>query len=127
MYTFSFYRHRVSCGTQTPFPLSAMYAYPAFIQIGKDPDVRVEKLFVLGEVIPVETAKTQVKVTVPYNAQHMYFFLSKLSAYTFSADSSSNKYNACFCVNRYTLIFVFYSISIPHCCLFSSLHMLCMI
>ena len=60
-----------------------MYSYPAFIQIGKDPDVRVEKLFVLGEVIPVETAKTQVKVTVPYNAQHMYFFLSKLCAYTF--------------------------------------------
>ena len=57
-----------------------MYSYPAFIQIGKDPDVRVEKLFVLGEVIPVETAKTQVKVTVPYNAQHMYFFLSKLYA-----------------------------------------------
>ena len=68
-----------------------MYSCPAFIQIGKDPDVRVEKLFVLGEVIPVETAKTQVKVTVPYNAQHMYFFLSKLCAYTFSADSSLNK------------------------------------
>ena len=104
MYTFSFYRHRVSCGTQTPFLLSAMYSYPAFIQIGKDPDVRVEKLFVLGEVIPVETAKTQVKVTVPYNAQHMYFFLSKLCAYTFFADSSSNKYNACVCVNWHTLI-----------------------
>ena len=81
-----------------------MYSYPAFIQIGKDPDVRVEKLFVLGEVIPVETAKTQVKVTVPYNAQHMYFFLSKLCAYTFFVDSTSNKYNACLCLNRGTLI-----------------------
>jgi len=43
--------------------------------IGKDPDVRVDQLFVLGEVIPVETAKTQVKVTMPYNSQHMYFFV----------------------------------------------------
>jgi len=48
-----------------------------FSQIGKDPDVRLEKVFVIGKTMPVEIAKSQDKVTVPYNKQHKYFFLSK--------------------------------------------------
>lgn len=40
----------------------------------KDPDVRVEKLFVVGEVMPVEIAKKQKK-SMPYNHQHKYWFL----------------------------------------------------
>ncbi|XP_067929680.1 acyl-CoA 6-desaturase-like [Watersipora subatra] len=43
--------------------------------IGKDPDVRVEALFVVGNVMPVETAKSQEKVTMPYNWQHRYFLI----------------------------------------------------
>ncbi|KAK3082930.1 hypothetical protein FSP39_009282 [Pinctada imbricata] len=41
----------------------------------KDPDVRVEKLFVVGEKMPVEMAKN--KSSMPYNWQHRYFFVSK--------------------------------------------------
>lgn len=60
------------------------------LQIGKDPDVRVDSLFVLGEVMPVETAKTQLKVTVPYNSQHKYFFLSELVKVTIHTTRSTN-------------------------------------
>ncbi|KAL3854986.1 hypothetical protein ACJMK2_014218 [Sinanodonta woodiana] len=42
--------------------------------INKDPDVRVESIFVLGDVMPVEVAKTRKK-SLPYNWQHRYFFL----------------------------------------------------
>ncbi|XP_064598122.1 acyl-CoA 6-desaturase-like [Liolophura sinensis] len=40
----------------------------------KDPDVRIDKLFVVGDVMPVEKAKEK-KQTMPYNLQHKYFFL----------------------------------------------------
>lgn len=42
--------------------------------INKDPDVRLEPLFVLGETIPKKVAEKQVK-TFPYNWQHCYFFV----------------------------------------------------
>lgn len=38
----------------------------------KDPDVRLEKVFVLGDVMPKRMAKK--KNTMPYNLQHQYFF-----------------------------------------------------
>lgn len=41
----------------------------------KDPDVRVDKLFVVGEVMPIEVAKTRKEVSVPFNQQHKYFFI----------------------------------------------------
>ncbi|XP_060566805.1 acyl-CoA 6-desaturase-like [Ruditapes philippinarum] len=41
--------------------------------IDKDPDVRIDKLFVVGEVMPVEVAKTRKK-SMPFNWQHRYFF-----------------------------------------------------
>lgn len=41
--------------------------------IGKDPDVRIDKLFVVGDVMPVEVAKTRKK-SMPFNLQHRYFF-----------------------------------------------------
>lgn len=41
--------------------------------IGKDPDVRLEKLFVIGETMPIEVAKSRSKA-VPYDFQHHYFF-----------------------------------------------------
>ncbi|XP_056013481.1 acyl-CoA 6-desaturase-like isoform X4 [Ostrea edulis] len=42
--------------------------------MGKDPDVRVDQLFVVGERMPVEVAKSN-KSSMPYNQQHKYFFL----------------------------------------------------
>lgn len=41
--------------------------------IDKDPDVRIDKLFVVGSVMPVEVAKTRKK-SMPFNHQHKYFF-----------------------------------------------------
>ncbi|XP_012941605.1 fatty acid desaturase 2 [Aplysia californica] len=44
--------------------------------IDKDPDVRTEALFLLGDTLPVEWAKKQGdKMLVPYNLQNYYFFL----------------------------------------------------
>ena len=43
----------------------------------KDPDVRLEALFVVGKTMPVEVAKKK-KESMPYNWQSFYFFLSKL-------------------------------------------------
>jgi fatty acid desaturase len=40
----------------------------------KDPDVRLEALFVVGESMPVEVAKNNKK-SMPYNWQNYYFFL----------------------------------------------------
>ncbi|XP_063412138.1 fatty acid desaturase 2-like isoform X2 [Mytilus trossulus] len=40
--------------------------------LDKDPDVRVEQLFVVGDVMPVEVAKSG-KSSFPYNQQHKYF------------------------------------------------------
>lgn len=39
----------------------------------KDPDVRIDALFVVGEKMPIEKAKT--KTSIPYNLQHKYWFL----------------------------------------------------
>ncbi|XP_064646579.1 acyl-CoA 6-desaturase-like [Lineus longissimus] len=41
--------------------------------IGLDPDVRVEQLFVIGDVMPIKVAK-ESKKSMPYNFQHRYFF-----------------------------------------------------
>ncbi|XP_034302423.2 acyl-CoA 6-desaturase isoform X3 [Magallana gigas] len=41
--------------------------------MGKDPDVRVDQLFVVGEKMPLEVAKSK-KSNMPYNQQHKYFF-----------------------------------------------------
>jgi fatty acid desaturase len=41
--------------------------------INKDPDVRLDALFVLGDEIPKRVAKAQKK-SMPYNWQHHYFF-----------------------------------------------------
>ncbi|XP_052812522.1 acyl-CoA 6-desaturase-like [Mya arenaria] len=41
--------------------------------IGKDPDVRLDALFVVGDVMPVEVAKER-KSSMPFNHQHKYFF-----------------------------------------------------
>lgn len=41
--------------------------------LNKDPDVRVEKVFVLGEEMPKRVAKEN-KSWMPYNWQHTYFF-----------------------------------------------------
>ncbi|KAF6028047.1 hypothetical protein EB796_013634 [Bugula neritina] len=43
--------------------------------IGKDPDVRMDKLFLVGNVMPVEKAKEESKPSMPYQKQHNYFFL----------------------------------------------------
>jgi fatty acid desaturase 2 (delta-6 desaturase) len=40
----------------------------------KDPDVRIETLFVVGDSMPVEVAKSKKK-SMPYNWQNYYFFL----------------------------------------------------
>jgi fatty acid desaturase 2 (delta-6 desaturase) len=40
----------------------------------KDPDVRLEALFVLGETMPKRVAKEKKK-SMPYNWQHRYFFV----------------------------------------------------
>ncbi|KAL8603582.1 hypothetical protein ACOMHN_022534 [Nucella lapillus] len=40
----------------------------------KDPDVRVEKLFVIGKQMPVMIAQSQ-KSSMPYNWQHHYWFV----------------------------------------------------
>ncbi|KAL4216979.1 hypothetical protein ACF0H5_023436 [Mactra antiquata] len=42
--------------------------------IDKDPDVRIDKLFVVGEVMPIHVAKTRKK-SMPFNWQHRYFFV----------------------------------------------------
>ncbi|XP_071941534.1 acyl-CoA 6-desaturase-like [Antedon mediterranea] len=42
--------------------------------IGKDPDVRLEALFVVGEKMPVDVAKNG-KSKMPYNHQHKYFMI----------------------------------------------------
>ncbi|XP_021370917.1 fatty acid desaturase 2-like [Mizuhopecten yessoensis] len=42
--------------------------------IDKDPDVAMDKLFVVGEVMPVQVAKTRSK-SMPFNLQHKYFFI----------------------------------------------------
>ncbi|XP_064620967.1 acyl-CoA Delta-6 desaturase-like [Lineus longissimus] len=42
--------------------------------IDKDPDVRLERFLVVGDVIPVEIAR-RWKRCMPYNLQHRYFFL----------------------------------------------------
>ena len=41
--------------------------------IGKDPDVRLDALFALGEEMPKRLAKN--KKSMPYNHQHKYFFV----------------------------------------------------
>lgn len=41
--------------------------------IDKDPDVRLEALFVVGEVMPVKVAQEKKK-SMPFNLQHKYFF-----------------------------------------------------
>lgn len=48
------------------------------LQIGKDPDVRQEALFVLGETMPLQVAKSG-KSVMPYNHQAKYFPFCKLS------------------------------------------------
>ena len=49
-------------------------------QIDKDPDVRIDPIFVLGKVQPVKTAEKNVKnkktLVFPYNYQHKYFFIA---------------------------------------------------
>ncbi|XP_069108209.1 acyl-CoA 6-desaturase-like [Argopecten irradians] len=40
--------------------------------IKKDPDVAMDKLFVIGDVMPVEVAKSR-KESMPFNWQHRYF------------------------------------------------------
>nr|XP_054755277.1 acyl-CoA 6-desaturase-like [Lytechinus pictus] len=42
--------------------------------MNKDPDVRLEKLFVVGEKMPVMVAESG-QSSMPYNHQHKYFFL----------------------------------------------------
>ncbi|ESO06799.1 hypothetical protein HELRODRAFT_76893 [Helobdella robusta] len=42
--------------------------------INKDPDVRLEKVFVLGKEIPKRVAENKNNI-MPYNWQHRYFFL----------------------------------------------------
>lgn len=41
--------------------------------INKDPDVRVDVLFVVGDTMPVDVAKERKK-SMPFNKQHKYFF-----------------------------------------------------
>lgn len=41
--------------------------------IGKDPDVRLDNILVLGDVMPIRIAK-KFKKSMPYNFQHQYFF-----------------------------------------------------
>lgn len=41
----------------------------------KDPDIRLEALFVVGDQMPVEVAKKQKEGGMPYNWQNYYFFL----------------------------------------------------
>jgi hypothetical protein len=60
----------------TVFDIFQFNAIPILFQIGKDPDVRVEQLFVIGNVMPVKIAK-KWKKSMPYNFQHRYFFISK--------------------------------------------------
>ena len=43
--------------------------------LDKDPDVRLDKLFVVGEVMPVEVAKSRKHLSVPFQHQHKYFFI----------------------------------------------------
>ncbi|CAF0962984.1 unnamed protein product [Adineta steineri] len=45
--------------------------------IDKDPDTRIEPLFLLGDTIPIRKAERNAKhgKKVPYNFQHLYFFI----------------------------------------------------
>lgn len=42
--------------------------------LDKDPDIRIDKYFVIGDIMPVEVAKKNKK-SMPYNWQHKYFFI----------------------------------------------------
>ena len=48
-------------------------------KIGKDPDVRIDPIFVLGEVQPIKTAEKNAKnkksLIFPYEYQDKYFFI----------------------------------------------------
>ncbi|CAF2657107.1 unnamed protein product [Rotaria sp. Silwood2] len=46
--------------------------------IDKDPDTRVEPLFLLGNNIPIRKAQINAKygAKIPYNLQHLYFFIA---------------------------------------------------
>lgn len=46
--------------------------------IDKDPDTRIEPLFLLGDTIPIRKAHDNAKYgkKVPYNFQHLYFFIA---------------------------------------------------
>lgn len=46
--------------------------------IDKDPDTRIEPLFLLGDTIPIRKAESNVKYgrKMPYNLQHLYFFIA---------------------------------------------------
>ncbi|CAF0780983.1 unnamed protein product [Rotaria sp. Silwood1] len=46
--------------------------------IDKDPDTRVEPLFLLGNKIPIRKAQMNAKygTNIPYNLQHLYFFIA---------------------------------------------------
>jgi fatty acid desaturase 2 (delta-6 desaturase) len=46
--------------------------------IDKDPDTRIEPLFLLGDTIPIRKAQknAQYGKQMPYNLQHLYFFIS---------------------------------------------------
>lgn len=46
--------------------------------IDKDPDTRVEPIFVLGDVLPKRAAQRDVKYgkQLPYDFQHLYFFIA---------------------------------------------------
>ncbi|UJR37612.1 hypothetical protein I4U23_030309 [Adineta vaga] len=45
--------------------------------IDKDPDTRIETLFLLGDTIPIRKAQQNAKngKKIPYNLQHLYFFI----------------------------------------------------
>lgn len=42
--------------------------------LDKDPDVRLQPLFVLGDKMPIEVATKHPNRHIPYNFQHQYFF-----------------------------------------------------
>lgn len=49
--------------------------------MNKDPDVRIEALFVVGDNMPVQIAKENKK-SMPYNWQNYYFFLRKFNDFS---------------------------------------------
>ena len=53
-----------------------MLSIELFFQMDKDPDVRVEALFVIGKQMPVKIGQERKK-SMPYNWQQYYFFASK--------------------------------------------------